>query len=58
MRTTDRHERQLSLEDLLMAGVRWAELPQETRAEVVEMIAQMLREHVAQTVRPEEATDE
>jgi hypothetical protein len=48
---TNEQERQLSLEELLIASPCWGKLPGQIRAEVVELIAQMLREHVAPDAR-------
>jgi hypothetical protein len=47
MQAKDRHERQLSLEDLLTPTPRWRELPTETRKQVIDLVVEMLREHVA-----------
>jgi hypothetical protein len=46
MQAKDRHEQQLSLEDLLTPSPQWSELPTETRKQVVDLIVEMLREHV------------
>jgi hypothetical protein len=56
MSRKNRDKRQLNLEELLTAALRWSELPKEVRAEVVELVEQMLREHAAYRAR--EAADE
>jgi hypothetical protein len=55
MHESNRHDQQLSLEDLIATSPRWKELTSETREEVVELLAQILREHVAPGA---EASDE
>lgn len=47
MRTKTRYKRQMSLDDLVTATARWNELPNQTRNEVLELLMEMLREHVA-----------
>ena len=47
MQAKDRHERQLSLEELLSPSPRWSELPAETRKEAIDLLVEVLREHVA-----------
>ena len=46
MQSNDRRTRQLSLDELLPTGPRWKELPSDTRARVLELVGQMLQEHV------------
>jgi len=46
MQDQKRQQRQLSLEESMPTKPKWSELPQQVRSEVIELLRQLLVEHV------------